>query len=61
MLSQLSSSKMKPPASVLINQFVPPTFCLWFGFTGINFRGMSHHVCDVAYDENMSGCNLCQV
>ena len=25
---------------VLINQFVPPTFCLCFAFTGINFRGM---------------------
>ena len=22
--------------SVLINQFVPPTFCLYFAFTGIN-------------------------
>ena len=33
--------------SVLINQFVPPTFCLHFAFTGINFRGMLHHVCDV--------------
>ena len=25
---------------VLINQFVSPTFCLCFAFTGINFRGM---------------------
>ena len=41
--------------SVLINQFVLPTFCLCFAFTGINFRGMLHHVCDVAYDENMCG------
>ena len=41
--------------SVLINQFGPPTFCLYFAFTGINFRGMLHHVCDVVYDENMSG------
>ena len=42
--------------SVLINQFVPPTFfCLYFAFTGINFSGMLHHVCDVAYGENMSG------
>ena len=41
--------------SVLINQFVPPTFRLCFVFTGINFRGMLHHVCDVAYDENMCG------
>ena len=39
--------------SVLINQFVPPNFCLCFVFTGINFRGMLHHVFDVAYDENM--------
>ena len=33
--------------SVLINQFAPPTFCLYIAFTGINFRGMLHHVCDV--------------
>ena len=39
--------------SMLINQFVSPTFCLCFAFTGINFRGMLDHVCDVAYDENM--------
>ena len=32
--------------SVLINQFVLPTFCLCFS-TGINFRGMLHDVCDV--------------
>ena len=30
--------------SGLINQFVSPTFCLCFAFTGINFRGMLHHV-----------------
>ena len=30
--------------SVLINQFVLPTFCLCFSFTGINIRGMLHHV-----------------
>ena len=41
--------------SVLIKQFVPQNFCLCFTFTGINFRGMLHHVCDVAYDENMCG------
>ena len=41
--------------SVLINQFVASTFCFCFSFTGINFRGMLHHVCDVAYDENMCG------
>ena len=35
--------------------FVTPTFCRCFAFTGINFRGMLHHVCDVAYDENMCG------
>ena len=37
-------------SSMLINQFVPPTFCLCFAFS-VNFRGMLHHVCDVAYDE----------
>ena len=37
--------------SALIKQFVPPTFCLYFPFTGINFAGMLHHVCDVGYDE----------
>ena len=41
--------------SVLVNQFVPPTFCLCFAFTGVNFRGMLHHVSDVTYDENMCG------
>ena len=41
--------------SVLINRFVPPTFCLYFAFTGTNFRGKLHYVCDVAYDKNMSG------
>ena len=41
--------------SVLINQYVPPTVCLCFAFTGINFRGMLRHVCDAAYDENMCG------
>ena len=38
--------------SVLISQFVLPTLFLHFYFTGINFRGMLHHVCDVAYDQN---------
>ena len=38
-----------------VNQFMPPTFWLCFAFTGIKFRGMLHHVCDVAYDENMCG------
>ena len=38
--------------SVLINQFVPPTSYLCFAFTGINFWGMLHHVCDVAYEPN---------
>ena len=33
--------------SMLINQFVPPTFCLSFAFTGVNFQGILHHVCDV--------------
>ena len=33
---------------MLINQFVPPTFCLFFAFSGMNFRGLLHHVCDVA-------------
>ena len=41
--------------SVSINQFVLQTFRLCFAFTGINFRDMLHHVCDVAYDENMCG------
>ena len=41
--------------SVLINQFVPSTFCFYFAFTGINVRGKLHHVCDVAYNKNMSG------
>ena len=35
--------------SVLIKQFVPSIFGLCFAFTDINFRGMLHHVCDVAY------------
>ena len=38
----------------LINQFVTPTFYLYFAFSGINFRDMLHHVCDMTYDENMS-------
>ena len=33
--------------SVLSNKFVPPTFCLFFSFTGISFQGMLHHVSDV--------------
>ena len=28
--------------SMLLNQFVPPTFGLCFAFTGIDFRGMLH-------------------
>ena len=35
--------------------FVPPSFCLCFALTGLNFQGMLHHGCDVAYDENMCG------
>ena len=31
----------------------PQLFASVFAFTGIYFPGMSHHVCDVAYDENM--------
>ena len=27
--------------SVLINQFIAPTFCVCFAFTGINFRGIT--------------------
>ena len=46
-------SLVRPHKSVLINQFVPPTFCLYFAFTGINFQGLLHHICDVVYDENM--------
>ena len=43
--------------SVLINQFIPPppNFFLYIAFTGINFRSMLHHVCDVDYEENISG------
>ena len=41
--------------SVLINQSVSPTVCLCFTLIGINIRGMLHHVCDVAYEENMCG------
>ena len=53
---QITQIKMILSVSVLIiNQFVPPTFCLCFTFTGINFWGMSHHVSDVAYDKNMCG------
>ena len=33
--------------TVLINQFVSPTFCVCFAFCGINFRGMLNHVCNV--------------
>ena len=28
--------------SMLINQFVPPTFCFCFAFTGVNFRGICY-------------------
>ena len=42
-------------SSMLINQFVAPNFCLCFDFSGVNFRGMLHQVCDVAYDENIRG------
>ena len=38
--------------SLLINQFVSPTFCLCFALTGINFRDILHHV---IYDENICG------
>ena len=31
------------------------SYCLCFVFTGIIFRGMLHHVCDVDYDENICG------
>ena len=41
--------------SVLIIQFVHPTFCLCSSFPDINFRDMLHHVCVVAYDENRGG------
>ena len=40
---------------MLINQFVSPIFFLCFSFTGINSRGMLHHVCDVAYEKSMWG------
>ena len=32
---------------VLINPFALPIFCLYFAFTGINFRDMLHNACDV--------------
>ena len=38
-----------------MNQFVSSTFLLCAAFTSINFRGMSHHVFDLAYNENMCG------
>ena len=50
-----SREYLKVHRSVLINQFVLLTFCLCFCFTGINFRGMLHHVCDVVYDKNRCG------
>ena len=40
---------------MLIKQFVPGISYLLFVFTDINFRGILHHVCDVAYDKKMSG------
>ena len=44
--------------SVLIIQFVLPTFYLCFSFTDTNFQDMTlHHICDVAYDENRCGPN----
>ena len=45
-------TQLNTQSSVLVHQFVSPTFCLCFAFTGINFRGMFHHVSDVDYDEN---------
>ena len=48
-----SETTMEQHESVLTDQSVAPTFCLCFGFTGIFSRGMLHHVCDEAYDENM--------
>ena len=36
--------------SVCARNFLPP-----FSFIGINFRGMLHHVCGVAYDEKRCG------
>ena len=47
--------------SVLINQFVPQIFCLCFAFTGINFRDMLHHVCDVTYEECVEQSELLNV
>ena len=45
-------TQLNTQSSVLVHQFVSPTFCFCFAFTGINFRGMFHHVSDVDYDEN---------
>ena len=38
---------------VLINLCHQPF--AYFTFTGINYQGMPHHICDVPYDENMYG------
>ena len=51
LLLQLLS--LKYLKSVLTNHFVHPTFCLCFDFTGLNFRGMLDHVCDLAYDKKL--------
>ena len=50
----MSVGRMGGGGGGLINQFVTPTFYLYFAFSGINFRDMLHHVCDMTYDENMS-------
>ena len=44
---RIAAQRVLVITSVLNNQIVPPTFCLCFTFTGINFRGMLPHVCDV--------------
>ena len=44
---KMAAQRVLVITSVLNNQIVPPTFYLSFTFTGINFRGMLHHVCDV--------------
>ena len=44
---KMAAQRVLVITSVLNNQIVPPTFYLCFTFTGINFRGMLHHVCDV--------------
>ena len=54
----LLNSPMPPfpsPMMIYIKEHPPRHTTRCFPFTGINFWGMLHHICDVAYDENRSG------